>query len=303
MMLANQIQYLPRPAIDINKWNSCIENDPGGRIYAYSNYLDHMCDNWDALVMGDYESVMPLPWRKKYGIHYIYQPAFIAQLGIFGKPDVAAIKLFLSAIPKKFKYLDLSFLQFIPPNDNYKVQERVNYVLDLEPEYEKISAHYRDNIKRNIKKSIQYGCTIQKQVEIDAVIELAAMQEKGNTSSEDFKNFRNLFFELEKNQQARIYGVVSGKNELLASCVYFYSHHRAYYILVGNHPNGRTLGASHSLIDAFIKDHATLPMTLDFEGSDLRNLAFFYSSFGAKEERYASLQWNRLPWWMKWAKN
>jgi hypothetical protein len=71
---------------------------------------------------------------------------------------------------------------------------------------------------------------------------------------------------------------------------------------VGNHPNGRTLGASHALIDAFIEDHAAQDLLLDFEGSDIRNLAFFYSSFGAVEEKYAAIKLNRLPWWMKWMK-
>jgi hypothetical protein len=71
---------------------------------------------------------------------------------------------------------------------------------------------------------------------------------------------------------------------------------------VGNHPNGRTLGASHALIDAFIQDHAQQDMVLDFEGSDIRNLAFFYSSFGAVAELYPAFRLNRLPFWLRWLK-
>ncbi|HEY1022037.1 MAG TPA: hypothetical protein VGE06_06975, partial [Flavisolibacter sp.] len=94
----------------------------------------------------------------------------------------------------------------------------------------------------------------------------------------------------------------SAGGDLLASAAFLFSHNRAYYILVGNHPNGRTLGASHALIDAFIRDHAGQNLLLDFEGSDIRNLAFFYSSFGAREERYASIRLNHLPWWLRWVK-
>ena len=101
---------------------------------------------------------------------------------------------------------------------------------------------------------------------------------------------------------ATTYGI-SLNEELLASCVFFFSHKRAYYILVGNHPNGKTIGASHALIDAFIKDHAGEYMSLDFEGSDIRNLAFFYASFGAKQEVYPALKINRLPMYLKWLKN
>ena len=101
---------------------------------------------------------------------------------------------------------------------------------------------------------------------------------------------------------ATTYGIASAQNELLATCVFFYSHNRAYYILVGNHPAGKTGGASHALIDTFIKDHAGKKMMLDFEGSDIPNLAFFYSSFGAVEEKYPSIRLNRLPFYLKFFK-
>ena len=101
---------------------------------------------------------------------------------------------------------------------------------------------------------------------------------------------------------ATTYGIFSNQNELMASCVFFFSHNRAYYILVGNHPNGKTTGASHALIDGFIKDHAGENMLLDFEGSDIPNLAFFYSSFGAPLEIYPALKINRLPFYLRWMK-
>jgi hypothetical protein len=96
-----------------------------------------------------------------------------------------------------------------------------------------------------------------------------------------------------------VYGILDKQGKLLASAVYFFSQNRAYYILVGNHPDGKTIGASHALIDAFIKDHAGQNLVLDFEGSDIRNLAFFYSGFGAKEEIYPALRINNLPWYVK----
>ena len=107
---------------------------------------------------------------------------------------------------------------------------------------------------------------------------------------------------MKEKHKAITYGIFSGEGQLLSSAVFFFSHNRAYYILVGNHPNGRTLGASHALIDSFIRDHSGRDLILDFEGSDIRNLAFFYSSFGAVEEKYFMLKWNRLPFGLKWLK-
>jgi len=88
----------------------------------------------------------------------------------------------------------------------------------------------------------------------------------------------------------------------MASSVFFFSHNRAYYILVGNTVEGKSIGASHALIDAFIKGNAGKNLILDFEGSDIRNLALFYSGFGAREEIYPFLKINRLPFYLKWLK-
>jgi hypothetical protein len=77
------IQYLSNQQIDKTKWDHCIDNAGNGLIYAYSFYLDNMAKNWDALVLNDYEAVMPLTWNKKYGIHYLYQPFFDGSIGSF----------------------------------------------------------------------------------------------------------------------------------------------------------------------------------------------------------------------------
>ena len=300
------IQYLTNQQIDKPKWDHCIDNASNGLIYAYSFYLDRMAKHWEALVLNDYEAVMPLTGNKKYGIQYLYQPFLAAQLGVFGHAVSAELlESFLKAIPEKFKYLDIFLNQKnVFPLKEFDLYQRSNYVLDLNKSYDQLYNNYRENIQRNIKKAMQVGCTVQKDFDAEKVIGLAIQQMKGQSKeiAENIERFRNLYPHLHQKQMAATYGIVSTQNELLASCVFFFSHQRAYYILVGNHPDGKTIGASHALIDAFIKDHAGKDLLLDFEGSDIPSLAFFYSSFGAVEEKYAGLKLNRLPFYLKWFK-
>jgi hypothetical protein len=262
-----------------------------------------MATNWHALVLNNYEAVMPLPWRKKWGIHYLYQPFLTAQLGVFGqKPDASMLTQFLAAVPKKYRYWDLS----LNHQNHFAVQgfplyQRMNFALPLDPSYEILCKAYRENIRRNIRKSEGYGCKIVKGIPLRQIIALTRLQAK-ETEQHEFENFSRLYDLLNEKEAAKSYGIVSSSGELLASAAFLFSHNRAYYILVGNHPNGRTLGASHALIDAFIRDHAGQDLLLDFEGSDIRNLAFFYSSFGAQQEPYAAIWLNKLPWWAKWLK-
>jgi len=300
------IQYIPYQRIDKIKWDACIEAADNGLIYASSLYLDTMAKHWDALVLNDYDAVMPLTWNRKYGIHYLYQPFFTACLGLFGKNISAGLlNDFLQQIPAKFKYWDI-YLHHgnLFELKDFHLYERMNYVLLLNEPYEKLYGAYRDNIKRNIKKAAKLNCVVKKDFAVDEVIRLAIEQTQqfAPVTNADYSNFKNLYQLLRQQQRAITYGVYTAAGELLASCVFFFFKNRANYILVGNHPNGKAFGASHALINAFIKDHAGENLLLDFEGSDIRNLAFFYSSFGAIEEKYVGLKYNQLPRLLRYLK-
>lgn len=300
------IRYIAYDQLDLQKWDHCITNAENGLIYGYSFYLSYMSKRWDALVYGDYEAVMPLTWNRKYGIAYLYQPFLAAQLGVFGNDiDADLLESFLDAIPSRFRYWDIMLNHGnMFELERYDLYQRKNFILALGKSYEQLYEAYRENTRRNIKKAKQFGCRTERDIPVEKVIALATAQMRGyaKESQENTDRFKALYSFLYERKQAICYGVFSSKNELIASCVFFFSHGRAYYILVGNHPDGRTLGASHALIDAFISDHATEKLWLDFEGSDIRNLAFFYSSFGAKEENYSAVKLNRLPFYLRWAK-
>src|ERR1044071_6313852 len=101
----SQIRYVKRSQIDVHAWDNCIYHSTNGLIYAYSYYLDRLADHWDALVFYDYNAVMPLPWRKKAGIYYLYQPFNVAQLGVFGREvNEELVAAFLKQVPKRFRY-------------------------------------------------------------------------------------------------------------------------------------------------------------------------------------------------------
>ena len=294
------IRYLQHDDIDPDKWDACVRNASNGLIYGYSFYLDHMAKHWDGLVLGDYEAVMPLTWNKKFGVHYLYQPPFTAAGGVYGNQlDASIVDSFLTAIPEKFKLIDINLNSGNSLKAPHKL--RNNYVLPLSASHGELSNNYRENIRRNIKRAQRLGCTVRTEIPVMDIITIAREQLKTvvQVSDSEFHQFEKLYEYLRQQKQATSYGVFSSGGELIASCVYFFSHNRAYYILVGNHPNGKTSGASHYLIDRFIADYAGTNLLLDFEGSDIRNLGFFYSSFGAGLETYPAIHMDKLPWYAR----
>ncbi len=294
-----KITYLPHSDIDKQKWDACIDTAGNGLVYAYSFYLDAMGKHWDALILNDYEIVMPLTWNKKYTIYYLYQPFFCAQLGIFGNNITEEVlQNFFSSVPSKFKYWDFylnpSNLFFIK---NYPLYERSNYVVSLKKSYDELAINYADSHARNIRRALGLRLTVKKNISLKDVIRLAKNQSQkfSPVTKNDYDNFLLLFSVLKEKNMAVTYGVYNKLNELMASCAFFFSHKRMYYILAGNHPDGRTSGASHAMIDAVIKEYAGQDLLLDFEGSNVASLAFFYKSFGASLEKYPGIKRNTLP--------
>ena len=106
MTTGNQIKYLQHKEIDKAKWDACIDQASNGLIYAYSFYLDCMAKHWDALVLNDYEAVMPLTWNRN--IAFIIYTSRLLQPRLVCLVKTSAEQLignFLKSIPEKFKLM------------------------------------------------------------------------------------------------------------------------------------------------------------------------------------------------------
>ena len=301
-----EIKYINRAEINAQRWDYCINTADNGLVYALAGYLDQMSANWDALVLGDYDAVMPLTWNKKYGIYYLFQPFLCASLGLFGSNiDRPLLERFLLAIPRRFRYIDI----YLNPGNNFVVpgfpfQPRMNHELSLHRTYDELRADYRNSYKQLLKRFYSGGNKAERDISIEEVTELARQQLNPlfNVPEEDYRKFNTLFTRLESQGKARTYGVRDKQGNLLASGCFLYHLNRVYYVLAGNHPNGRTLGASHAMLDSFIHDHAGQDLILDFEGSNVSRIAFFFKGFGAVELPYPGLRLNRLPRLLRWLK-
>ncbi len=60
----NQLRVLKRKEIDEQKWNALIQTSVQSLPYALSYYLDAVAENWEAIVVGDYEASMPFVWLR-----------------------------------------------------------------------------------------------------------------------------------------------------------------------------------------------------------------------------------------------
>jgi hypothetical protein len=49
------IEILPSHKMDIAKWDACVCNSNNGLIYATSVYLNFMSDDWNGIVVNNYD--------------------------------------------------------------------------------------------------------------------------------------------------------------------------------------------------------------------------------------------------------
>ncbi len=300
------IRYLTHDQIDFDKWDDCIDQAVNGIFYAYSWYLDMTATPWDALVEGDYNAVMPLPRRKKFGIDYIYQPFFIQQLGVFSTNSLSqqVIERFVKAVPRKFRFVDyqLNTYNQLQEFEKLKLKKRVTYELDLISPYDVLKKKYSKNTSRNVKKAVKNGVFITSHGKPEEIIN-AFRQNKGKEvgafSDKDYNVLKHLIYAGLHRGMVSIRSAYSQENNFCAGVVFFKSHKKVVFLFSGVTPQARENGAMALLVDDFIREHAQSELVLDFEGSSIPSLARFYRGFGSKECVFLQMKINRLPWGIK----
>lgn len=284
--MLGKLRYLERKNIDEIKWQQLCAQCEEANVYVQIWYLDEMCEGrWGAIVYGDYEALMPLPYRKKWGIiPYVYQPFFTQQLGMFSLPFLQLnIEEILKAIPKKFVKVDLQIFNFI---ENFNLKSKRNYILELNNPYDKLVENYNKDARKNLRKCefLKYDSNIEVE-EIVALNKTIWGPLNKGIEQADYDRFVRVC-EIAEAHGALIKVQSKLNNELHAAALFLKGGKRLHYLCGAPTAAGKETSAIHGIVDWIIKTNAGKDLILDFEGSELENVASFYRKFGAKEERY-----------------
>lgn len=296
MSLSPQIAYLKRKDIDVDRWDACIEKADNGLIYAYSYYLDAMCTNWDALVLGDYDAVMPLPWRKKWGIKYLYVPAFIQQLGVMGKLEGLSFYSIIGKVQQHFQYGDLVFNSF---NINQTIQttKRTNLILYLN-DYKHLETKFSLRLKRSLKVANENQLQIDYSFNPTQIVKAFKAQYQTrmlHVHDSDYSHFLSLIEDLNRKGKALTRMIRGEDNKIETAIIWLIDKNRIYNILNFSTNISREKRAVHYLLNSAIREFAGQNFILDFEGSDLPGVKEFYQNFRPIDQPYFLYHFNHLP--------
>ena len=283
------INYFSRRQIDVEKWDDCINSAENSLIYGLSFFLDSMTERWDALVLGDYDAVMPLPIKTRLGFSYVIQPPFTQQLGIFSKLP-ADPSPFLEKLQKEFRF---AALHFNYANVHPDFRQKVNLILPLDEKYSVISSRYRKDLRNNLRQAAKQSLVYTVAENPNAATTIFRSQLR--ITKDALRRFAALCVSARHHGKLLVREVYSN-NTLMAAAVLVRNRNRIYLLLDATSKSGRDISANHFLIDKIVSEFAGSDHTLDFEGSSLPGVAHFYRNFGAMEQPYHYWSFNRLPW-------
>lgn len=292
-----KIRYTEGPGLDKSRWDAIIRDDPNGSLFATTLFLDLMTDGWDAIIFGDYEALLPLPVRKRWGYRYVHTIPFCGPFAVYG-PAASHINInaMLDAIPAHFIRCDVNLWADGPFPSDWAVQPRTNYLLDLSEEYAIIRSQFHSSCRNLLNRGLSDGLHIEHGFPIVSQVSLAGTHGGlGETAQRDLLLFQRLCEQWPKVGPLYSLAVISSEGQPLAGAVFLHSHTRLHYLLGWSSQEGRRQNASRFLLDQIIRMHAGQPISLDFEGSDIPGVAQFFASFGAVPRQYQLLRRDKLP--------
>lgn len=303
------IRFIKHNSIDPHKWDVAIINGVNPLCYGLFGYLEGVCNKqWDALIYNDYEAVFPLPFKYKFGIKYIVQPAFCQQLGAFGNDEKTSTADFISAIPYQFFRVRLQINPFFKlGNDSLKIKwvSKPNYCLKL---FNPIQ--FNKDAKKNIQNLSTYPIEFNENKllihEVIALYRKAWGAENPKLSESDFQNFQTacsnikdcvLIVSADLNTESKTV-IVQETNDsgLLGTAIFLISPKASmdysnsprfiHYVCAGPTEKGRSLGIMHGIINHCIQKYNHKNFIFDFEGSSIESVASFYKKFGPTDTPY-----------------
>ncbi len=297
------IRLLKRKDIVINEWDRCIEHAQQDLPYAYSWVLDLLHPDWQALVMNDYEAVMPLLSEKKWIFNLLRQSPWLQQLGVFSiEPlDQHKFNTFFEAMPSYFhkvyfrlNYTNTSFEQATA----FQKTPRTNLILPLEKSYEQLWGGFSKNTKRNIKKAHKFELKLIKDIDVDLLLSIyMKFQAPKQTyhSKKDFQLLPQLLSKIINHQKGFIWGIKNNNGSLIAANFFWQSNRRIISMLPALHPEGRDKSAMFLMMNELIETYSTSNHLLDFEGSSIESIARFNRGFGAVEQNFVEVHQHHFP--------
>jgi len=293
-----QIRFLKAEEIDKTKWNSCVHYANNGNVFGYMWYLNNVAKDWDGLVEDEYESVLPLIWKPKIlKTKKVYVPQLVRSTGIYSVNVLSKkrVNAFLNAIPAEYQSIEIALDNGIIPSDdlNFEKEQKRNYQLLLNKDYESIDLNYSDETQSILSEIIKENLKSTSNIKPEKLADFYKKNTKETKGVEEkFHALQRIMYNALHRGIGFASGVENKKGELLAADFFIFSHGKMMSLIGTTSEEGKKLGAHLLLLDRIFQTNAQRPMILDFNSDEK-----WIEGLGAKAVPYFHIK--RKKGWRK----
>ena len=284
------MQLISKDKIDLRRWDELVASSPGATVYNQSVYLDALAEDWCALVVGDYEGGMAVPFTRRAGISGIYTPNFIRSVSWLGKSvDFSQVEHLLRSSFRRCE-LRLDVPLFSGQDQNWKYQH-----LPIGT-----ALHLSSQAKRSLKKFQKAGFELRAAA-LPEALHVITEELKAKVDALrpiDLQRFTSLFLDYPKEELMVLGAFRNG--ELQAAQLFIRWRKALLFIKGGARQQALKDGAMYGLMLQAIEWAKSHDLEVSFEGSNVESVRNFYCAFGATDVHYYEWKWNRAPWWFNW---
>ena len=297
------IKYYTHNEIDKERWNRCINDSAAATVFVDFDFLCIADPEWGTLVKGDYEAVMPLPHRSKFGISYVFSPPFYFRLGVFSPtpPTPQDVADFVRHIPSHFAQVDLNLNE---SNSDELLRNKtifqISHQLRLDEPYEVLLKNFSRSHKHNIKVAAKFEPVLDKEIQVKDVIDLfrnnRGRDRNIRISDADYGCFLKMTDFMHQKGLSENWGVRDEEGHLLAGACFLHDHDHLWFWFSGRDESRSERRAMFYLLDRYIEAHAGSGLAFGMSGSRNKNVADLYRGFGAERYTYPMLNYCNNPW-------
>ena len=282
--------------IDFKKYNACIENSAQKNFYCEKETLDFLSKNWELLVYGDYEAVMPIPFVKKTFFKVVLMPLFCQQLGIFGKSNQLINEKFLKFLKTNYNVINYSFNFH---NDfQTELVKKKNFYLPVQ-EYAFLRRKKYFKGRKSTVKTAQY-LEFREVFAKKDILEFIKNNFKGLEKESDMDFFIQYLLFLDKKKQLKMFGSYYEENLTNVAVLIDNENYFSLLGLLNNEELKNHNGASF-LIDRIL-DLNIETKAFNFMGGSIRGIEVFFKSFGSNLQEYHVIQNSKKDLIRNWLK-
>ena len=282
--------------MDFEKYNNCIENSSQKNFYCEKETLDFLCKNWELLVYGDYEAVMPIPFVKKTFLKVVLMPLFCQQLGIFGKSDQLINEKFLHFFKTNYNVINYSF-NFHNDFETELITKKNFYLPVQEYAFLRRKKYFKG--RKSTVKTAQY-LEFREVFAKKNILEFIKNNFKGLEKESDMDFFIQYLFFLEKSHKLKLFG--SYYEENLTNVAVLIDNEN-YFSLLGllNNEELKSHNGASFLVDRILDLNIEIK-AFNFMGGSIRGIEVFFKSFGSDLQEYHVIQNSKKDLIKNWLK-